>query len=56
MSKTKYGICISKSWLIYIVFFNFFIFHDYLEDVVGILQYVDKAVALLAIPLFFKFI
>lgn len=51
-TRKKINFGSSKSWFIYIVLFYFFIFRDYLENVVAVAQYVDEFVAALAIPLF----
>lgn len=52
MGTGKLELRFEKSWVLYIAIFYFFVFRDYLENVIGLLQYVDEAVALMAVPLF----
>lgn len=43
---------VSTEYLLFLAFFYFFIFKDWLESVVGVLGYADELLAAVAIPLF----
>lgn len=48
LSKDQKG---KASYVVFLIFFYFFIFRDYLEDVIPVFGYVDECFALLAVPI-----